>query len=181
LLTKLALEVVAQDGVDPALKTAVADRCVRLLTSPDDALVCGAIRCLVGIGEIKRISLQILTRRIHTAVPELRNCIIAVLGRLIADSTRVPNDVLDTLATLAPNDETASTAVIAACQNPASARLVLQGIGAFSEKTRLRILLVCLRAPELFEDLRPILKSVVIDDPGLTTLVDEKLRPNKPQ
>jgi hypothetical protein len=42
-LAALAIEMMAQSGVDRSLKTAVADRCVQLLASADDALMCAAL------------------------------------------------------------------------------------------------------------------------------------------
>jgi hypothetical protein len=174
-LAALAIEMVAQSGVDRRLKTAVADRCVQLLPSADDALMCAALRCLVGIGEIKRISLQVLLGRIRTTVPELRNCMLAITARLFADGAKVPKKLLIALIEIAQTTELAIPAIVAACRDVESARVILQNIGNFRPDARVRILLACVPNRELFDHLRPVLDLVPIDDPTLLAVVKARL------
>jgi hypothetical protein len=171
----LALEVVAHEGVDPGLKTAVADRCVQLLASHDDALMCAALRCLVGIGEVKRISLQVLVERIARSGRELRNCIVVVVGRMIADGVKIAGEGLAVLIDVARTEELAIPAIVAVCKSAACARVVLKRIGEFPPEAQIRMVLMSMRAPELMDDIRAIVGSIVIEDPSLHRRVLDKL------
>jgi hypothetical protein len=72
-------EMVAQERVDSGLLSAVADRCVPLLMVEDDRRMCEALRCLVAVGETKRIGIEVMDRKARTEVAKLRNCILVIV------------------------------------------------------------------------------------------------------
>ncbi|OHT10646.1 TKL family protein kinase [Tritrichomonas foetus] len=93
---KLALEVVAQHGADVTLRAAVGDRCVQCLGSSDDSLVCAALRCLIGIGETRRVTFPLVKKLIERS-EKIRNCAIIVAADIAESGIDVPADIIDTV------------------------------------------------------------------------------------
>ena len=142
---KLALEVVAEHGVDLSLKAAVADRCVQNLRSEDSQLVCAAVRCLLGIGETRRITISVLKDILKSQNKALKNAAGVAAASLALCGVELSMDILSFLLAISFNDPIASTAVVAACQHPETAIHVINRITyeqQIEPETALRILLM---------------------------------------
>ena len=115
---KLLLEVIAQQGVELSLKAAVADQCVKCLISEDEELSCSAIRCLVGIGEAKRIPHKFLISTLENPNlnPILGNCICVAIGAIAVSEQDIPPEVADALVVKAQSDAIAAHALVSLCK-----------------------------------------------------------------
>ena len=115
---KLLLEVVAQQGVDIGLKAAVADQCVKSLVSDDEELICSAIRCLVGIGESKRIPSHFLISKLQEPDlnPILANCLCVAVGAIAVSGQDIPAELADALLAKAQNGPIAANVLVAAAK-----------------------------------------------------------------
>jgi hypothetical protein len=114
---KLALEIVAQHGVDVTLKAAVADKCAQSLTSKDIGLVCAAIRCLVGIGEVRRIRGTLLKQFVKSNDSCLRHCALVAASHLALQGVELDQEVLDEVLEGA-DDAVAQTFIVSSCAAP---------------------------------------------------------------
>jgi hypothetical protein len=166
-LREFALEMVAHEGVDSGLKTAVADRCVQLFITGNDWMLCAALRCLVAIGEIKRIPVDAMMRKIQTEVPELRNCIVVIAAQLLSTGVKMSAQFLEALVEFAREEDIAVPALVLACRDRDFARLVLRRIGDLTPQTQLRVVLAAMAHSELFVEIRGLLDSLVVDDSAL--------------
>ena len=113
---KLALEMVAQTGVRVNLKAAVADRCVQCLGSSDPSTVCVALRCLVGIGEIKRITPTAIKTYMNSSDEAIRNCVFVAATALLRDGISTPKLMIGdknitSIATVINNDTISSKSI----------------------------------------------------------------------
>jgi serine/threonine protein kinase len=149
---KLSLEIVAQHGVDVTLKAAVADRCAQALTSKDTALVCVAIRCLVGIGEVRRIRGHLLKQFVSSTEGCLRNCALVAASHLALQAVELDQEVLDEVLS-GPDDSVAQTFIVSACAAPHVALYVVNKLldnCRYSPTLVLRVLLMAGRHEEVW-------------------------------
>lgn len=60
-------------------------------------LTCSAIRCVVGIGEVKRLSPELIKKFLLCTIPEIKNCIYSTLAALaLLDHHEImPNEIAD--------------------------------------------------------------------------------------
>jgi tRNA A-37 threonylcarbamoyl transferase component Bud32 len=153
---KLALEIVGQSGVRTRLRAAVADRCVQSFSSKDRATVCAAIRCLIGIGEIKRITGNVLKQQIEHPAQAVRNCGWLAATALALKGIEIDTDILET-ALLRQEDEILHSFLLAACHAPHAALFLVPRISferLLDSEFSLRLLMVAAR----HEEVRPVVQ-----------------------
>lgn len=150
---KLALEMVAQHGVSVNLRAAVADRCVQCLGSADFATVCAAVRCLVGIGEIRRITPTAIRTHMGSPEPAVRACVFVAAAALAREGIAVPGEFATALVGHLGEEPLAATCVISACSQEDVATLAIDRVveGGVPPEVAMRILL----ASHRHEGLRP--------------------------
>ena len=150
---QLALEVVGQHGVALTLKAAVADKCVQCLGSKDPAMICAAMRCLVGIGEARRISVAIIKQSMTSTNESIKNCGLIAGAALALAGATVPEDMID-IALAMDEHKLRGTFLLAVCQAPRGALHVVNRL-AFKENCdpvlALKILLIAVQ----YEEVRP--------------------------
>jgi hypothetical protein len=144
---RLTLEVVGQHGAELALRPAVADKCVQALGSKDVRLVCAGARCLIGIGEARRIRPDSILWFVRSDVQYMRyNGIVAATAMAIA-GTDVNSEVIDAVMA-GPDDAVSETFLVTACRQPHAALQIVNRV-AYGEKYNaviiLKILLMAAR------------------------------------
>jgi hypothetical protein len=144
---RLTLEVIGQYGAELSLKPAVADKCVQALGSKDAGLVCAAARCLIGIGEARRIRTDAILRFVRSDVQYMRySGVVAGIAMAIA-GTDVNSEVIDAVMA-GPDDAVSETFLVTACRQPHAALQIVNRI-AYGEKNNpvmiLKILLMAAR------------------------------------
>jgi serine/threonine protein kinase len=178
-LSDLAIEIVAQEGAEPGLKTAVADRCVQLLMGSYLPGFCGALRCLVGIGETRRVPMNALEKSIRGDLTELRDCALVILAQRIEDGAIIRRELLDAVIEMAATEEVAVIALVAACRDPALASIVIEKADRLPGEARLRVLLACMKNEDLFEQLRRLIEGLRGEDEGLANALLAKIGAQK--
>jgi hypothetical protein len=113
----LALEVVAQVGVDLQLRPAVVDRCVQSLGTADAALAAAALKCLLALRELKRINFNKLAAFVGSANGTLSSCAYFAVATMAVDGCYPPTDLFDVLVRAVGENRRAAMAVVAACRD----------------------------------------------------------------
>jgi serine/threonine protein kinase len=113
----LALNVVAATGVDPLLQEAVIDRCVQSLGISNPELSLAALRCLLSVGDMKRIPFNILRTMSASADRPLSSCGYVALTILPMNGCFPPPDLFQELLTRIDSDRRAVCPVVAACRD----------------------------------------------------------------
>jgi hypothetical protein len=165
--TQLALEVIGQHGVDIGLKAAVADKCSLLLESSDVGLVCSAIRCLVGIGEARRVRPTVLKNYVVSDVQHMRYCALVAASASALQEGVIDKDVID-LVFDGPDDELAQSFLIAACANATNAILIVSRL-VYAERFNPVMILKALLMAAQHEEVRPAV-SVALDRLDLSAI-----------
>jgi hypothetical protein len=150
---KLALEIVGQHGADMRLKAAVADRCVQCLGSKDAATVCAAIRCLIGIGEARRMTVGIIQHHITNKSLAARNCGLIAGAALAMAGINMSPEIIEQVLKLG-QDEIVSAFLVAACNAPHCA-LHLIGLIAYENPFEATLTLRMLMVAVKHEETRP--------------------------
>lgn len=166
---KLALEVVAQNGVRENLKAAVADRCVQCLGSSDPAMVCTALRCLVGTGEMRRITPSAIRACLNSSDDSVLNCIFVAGAALVRDGISVPSEFSSALLKEFQCRSIAQTCVIAACKdyNIASKALDMISNSSIDPVVLVRILYASAFHKKLGPKILQIIENLNMDSFGL--------------
>jgi tRNA A-37 threonylcarbamoyl transferase component Bud32 len=160
VLRRLALEVVAVQGVDEKMKISVIDRCNCCLRTGDSLMMCSALRCLAGIGELSRTPPSVIYRILAAeprSCPQLCNCcypaIIALAnsGKLDPDMAgSAAKDIARVLIERAvAGDPLAATALVGGCSDVKFGFLVLNMVNSAPElpaEVVVRMLLVIAKA-----------------------------------
>ncbi|OHT14681.1 TKL family protein kinase [Tritrichomonas foetus] len=68
----LALDAVCQDPIDPSIREAIIDKCVASLRYDNETIVSAALRCLLVIGDVRRMNCEAL-RKILQLYKKLEN------------------------------------------------------------------------------------------------------------
>lgn len=114
--TILALNVCSHQGVDVTLKTAVVDRCAQSFALNNTELATAALRCILSIGELKRITSNVLFKFLSSADVSLCTCAYLAV-ELLAFEKRFPSDDLfDLILNEVERDTRAGVAVVACCK-----------------------------------------------------------------
>ena len=163
---KIALEMVAQGGVRVNLKAAVADRCVQCLGSSDASTVCTALRCLVGIGEIKRITPNAIKTYMNSGDEAIRNCVFVAATALVREGIAIPIELVENLVDQINVNSLAATCLIAACRDETIASKALRAVEKtqLSHNIALRIMLSAVHHENLIQEVKRILQLLNFDD-----------------
>ncbi|EAY07324.1 TKL family protein kinase [Trichomonas vaginalis G3] len=154
---KLAMEVVSQQGASPSLKAAVADRCVQCLSSNDHALIMAATRCLIGIGDARRISCNLIENCLKSDDDQLRNCMIVAAAASASTGSQLSIDIIDTVfQEMSEGSEIAEATLVAACKSPHSAIQVVNRIAFLEHIPRSFALRIMLLAAQ-YDEVRPVI------------------------
>ena len=166
---QLALEVISQHGVALTLKAAVADKCVQCLGSKDPAMICAAMRCLVGIGEAKRISVNLIKHSMTSENESVKNCGLIAGAAVALAGINLPEDMID-IALAMDEDKLRGTFLLAICHDPRGALHVVSRL-AFKENCdpvlALKVLLISVR----YEEVRPAI-AVALTQLDLSAVKD---------
>jgi serine/threonine protein kinase len=125
-LKTVALEVVAQHGAKPNLVAAVADACVNTLGATNEALVCAALRALIRLGGMGRLSAAQIARLV-TERKRARNCAYVIGARLALDDREMTVEAVDR-ACREPENRYARAFVVAAARSRAIAAHLCEAI-----------------------------------------------------
>jgi hypothetical protein len=150
---KLALEIVGQHGVDISLRAAVADRCVQTLSSGDLPLICTAMRCLLGMGEVRRLRCNAPLKLIRSGVSYVRNCGVIIATVMAMVGTEMSSEVLDSVMD-GVEDGIVETFLVTACFQPHAALYLVNRI-AYEKKYRAELIFKILVAATKHEEVRP--------------------------
>jgi hypothetical protein len=116
----LALEVVSQNGADRMLRASVATKCVQCLAAGGAPLVCAALRCLVSIGETKKIPMSALRTFLQSDVPAVRACTLVAAMTMGLAGVEVSADIIERIMQ-PPLDQAREDCVAALCSQPHAA------------------------------------------------------------
>jgi serine/threonine protein kinase len=167
---KLCLEIVAQHGADVTLKAAVADKCVQSLGSRDLGLVCAAMRCLVGMGESRRIRPNIILQHVASDQQYLRFCGLVAATAMALSGTELDAQIIDAVME-GPDDAVAETFLASACYPPHSALQVVNRI-AYGQRYNAQLILKIFLMAARHEELRPAI-MIALQRVDLSCLQDE--------
>ncbi|KAH0793826.1 TKL family protein kinase [Histomonas meleagridis] len=154
---KIALEIVANHGADVALRAAIGDRCVLCLKSDDSSLVCTALRCLMRLGQTKRITSSIMQRLLEKNVQSISNCVLVIATSAIVSNTfsEIQLEMIENVLKSVDNNEIASDFIVVACRMQNVAEFVLRKIESFEVKVpeicALKVVMTTARHKELQE------------------------------
>jgi hypothetical protein len=119
----LALNVVARTGVEIDLRAAVGDRCIQAFGGTNAELALAALRCLLAIGDFKRIPVSSLRAFVGGEDRALRACALAAVAVLALQGAAIPVDLFVQLANSAQPD--VQWAIAAGCRDEAVAAAIL--------------------------------------------------------
>ncbi|EAY13046.1 TKL family protein kinase [Trichomonas vaginalis G3] len=159
---KLSLECVAQNGVRENLKAAVADRCVQCLGSSDPSMVCTALRCLVGIGEMRRITPSAIKACLSSSDESVQNCIFVAGSALVREGISVPNEFIDSLLKeFFSKRQIVITCVIISCKDTGIASKTLDLIKNNLQSVEISVLLRIFFSSAQHIKLRPKIREIM--------------------
>ena len=122
----LSLEVCSIEGVDFDLVVGVTDKCVQSLSSKNDALVAASIRCLLSLGESKRISINSLASFVQSQSEIIRNLALVAMIKNSQFSMEIPEEVIELSFSKLNENELFSYLLISACKNVANAKKIIE-------------------------------------------------------
>jgi len=160
---KLALEIVAQQGAAPTLRAAVADRCVMSLSSHDSNLVCSALRCLIGIGEAKRITINTIKTYLISDCPVLVNTSYAAAAGMAMAGIQLPVEVIEHILEKSQTNPLALTALVSSCKCLQSALQIVNRIAYVTQidlDTAMRVLLLTSQHRDLLPAVMVAMKRI---------------------
>jgi hypothetical protein len=167
---KLALEVVAAVGVDADRTRAVCDQCIDCLESADTMCQIAGLRCLVAIGEAKRIPPALVVRFLQARDMTLTMTAHIATAKMAQEGAELPEEVLSVLiANLKGGMPLATPALVYACRELAAARYVVgkiegEAAGTCAVGLLLRILMQIAQHESLRPATRQIMKSGQLGD-----------------
>jgi hypothetical protein len=126
----LALNVAARTGVETDLCAAVGDRCIQAFGGGDAELALAALRCLLAMGDFKRVPVSALRPFVASEDRRLRACACVAIAALAMQRVPLPVDLFVQLARC--GDPRASWPVVAGCRDEAVAAALL---GVWEEET----------------------------------------------
>ena len=150
---QLALEVVGQHGVGVTLKAAVADKCVQCISAKDPGMLCATVRCLVGIGEAKRIPGALIKQMLTSEIENIRNCGLVAGAAMSMAGVEFTDDVIDVAMRMKDN-KLQKTFLLGICKTPHGALYVVNHLAyeeEFDQVLAFKILLMAVH----YEEVRP--------------------------
>ena len=111
---KLALEVAAQKGVPSDKVHNLTDHCTQYLMDEDPMVSVAAIRCLVSMGEAKRISIDTLKMQMQSKNETLKYSAFIAAAQISIEGVQLPIELIDSLITKIEKEPLAASVLIAA-------------------------------------------------------------------
>ena len=125
----LSLEIISLEGVDYQLRVIVIDKCVQSLSSKSIQVIQAALRCLLSLGEAKRIPLQFLEKNLQSDDQTLESLSQAALINCSEQGNQIPNSILAIEIEKAKNNDPMSALLlISAASDDVSASFILNKI-----------------------------------------------------
>ena len=159
----LAFDVVARVGVSIQLKTALCDRCVQSIGKMDAVLATSAIRCLLSIGEFKRIPVNALKCFTATTNQDLNRCAYMAIAVMAKHGKYPPIELFEVLITKCESDDMASAPLIMACKSEDLAQKLMSHYELETPpptETTLKALICAARFNPLRETIKKVLEKV---------------------
>ena len=91
---KLALEVIARQGVVASYKVPIIDKCVANQSSNDIELACASLRCLVGLNETGKISCSLILQYLQSPYIGMRNCTYSIIISLAQSYQKISPEII---------------------------------------------------------------------------------------
>lgn len=166
-ILKVAMEVVAESGAKDTLRAAVADKCVMYVNHQDKALMCAAIRCLISLGDARRISPPILKILFNSKIAQFVNNGLVAVSSMSKNGVACPPEVIDQIFAMTKNEDLAKDALVSVCIDLNAAQLVLSKIDASMDYSDVefiaRVALSSAKHKELFPAINNLLLKVKYD------------------
>jgi len=122
----LALEVISHKGADVQLKAAVIDRCVQSLSSTNNTLVLSAAKCILTLGESRRIPLSQIIKFIEMDDPQKKEIAYSACVSLLQAKVSLPERIIMNAIKDFSCSIMAPYVVIASCSELSTSSVVLQ-------------------------------------------------------
>lgn len=170
---KLALTVVARQGVELGLKAAVADRCVQSLKSDDPSMVCAAIKCLIEIGEVRRLTLNVVKKYLRAEEEGLRNVVCVATAQFFNEGQTLPFEDIEWALEVMDENPFAEILVINACKSKdivmeiVDKVIQLKQVKSFEVDQLLKIAAVAARHKNMKDDVMNLLNLISTNDEKL--------------
>ena len=116
--TILALNVCSHEGVDIRLRAAIVDRCVQSLVLNNTELAAAALKCLLSIGEFKRIQFDVLNNFLTSTNDALSSCAYLAITAMAFENRFPPEDMFDLMLEKMQCDRRSSIAIVSLCKDP---------------------------------------------------------------
>ena len=166
----LAFDVAARIGVSIQLKTALCDRCVQSIGKMDTVLATSAIRCLLSIGEFKRIPVNALKCFATSTNQDLSRCACMAIAVMAKHEKYPPIELFEVLINKCESDDMASAALIMACKSEDLAQKLMSHYELETPpptETTLKALICAARFSPLRETIKNVLEKVVFSEDRL--------------
>ncbi|KAK8871015.1 hypothetical protein M9Y10_008928 [Tritrichomonas musculus] len=121
------LDVASQTKIDPQLKEAVIDKCIASLRFEDKSLLAASIRCLLILGDFKRISMETIRKVFRSDDESLIALSLLAITSFALANCEIANDIIDIVIEKWPNEKAKST-MIALCKNEKAALKIIDFI-----------------------------------------------------
>lgn len=165
--TTLALNVCSHEGVDITLKAAVIDRCAQsfVLNSPE--LATAALRCLLSIGELKRITSRVLSKFLSSTDVSLCSCAYLAVEVMALEGKFPSEDLFELILQEIERDKRAGTALAVCCK--CSKELAERFLSLMEDKPvmneeTLKALLAAAKNEDLRSRIKDILESCKFEE-----------------
>jgi hypothetical protein len=141
---------------------------VKCLAKDDVPCIVAALRCLVGIGEIKAIPIETIKKFVLSRNAAVRMAGHIAVGKMVQDGVVLPRDMLDVFMAKADSLAIAGTVVVHACANEGLARVVVGEIASGNAWPLELVLRVLLQSVQ-HAGIRPAIAGIVqrVDTPHL--------------
>jgi hypothetical protein len=127
---RVAMEVVSRVGPRGGRVKDIRECCVKCLAGDDVPCIVAALRCLVGIGEIKSIPIETIKKFVVSRNAAVRMAGHIAVGKMVQDGVVLTREMLDVFVAKADSLAIAGTVVVHACANEGLARAVVGEIAS---------------------------------------------------
>ncbi|OHT04494.1 TKL family protein kinase [Tritrichomonas foetus] len=175
---KLALFTCSYKGVNLKLRAAVIDRCIQILNIQNHESSAAALQCLVGMCELKRISLKSLSVFMKSENKSLKNAALLAVVEL-AKENLIDKNIFDCLIEENIEDwPLAASALILSCQERMFSERIVEKFQEYLKnqletkinENSLKILMAAAQIDELKPKIKEILEKCTME----SNLVDMK-------
>ena len=170
----LSLEVCATNGVDYQLRVIVVDRSVQSLSAKNLSLAAAALRCLIALGEAKRIPVQFLEKCFTNGEP-FESLAFTACSALGDSGSRVSDSIIEKQLPNVDNDPRSALLIVSSCKNKEAASFVVDHLQVMEGTENIaRILLSAYVHEDLREKVRSLASSINFNE-SLSSLIKSAL------